>query len=488
VPGGPYCGTHCACEGHGRRSSRGGPVRGVDSENKQLFRRVHQKIYIPLQEAVNWIVSTTPDVFKRKSVRFANSQRNTLLAELTTWMTRDVEPEMVYNMEDLPTLGMLNPTMLGRMTDCLPRGILSCFAQLSSYFQEYSGRRRAEPREEKETCSRPSSHAPIIEPLASHSQHVEEDVEPPSPVFVCIPAPKWEWQDLPGRPAKHPGRHPLAPIPHGRFLWNFASGKPAPHIRRIAGQGPVLFVQRGKLYTTEAFANTGAPVPTLVTPALSGQSLGTMLQWLQLRTGLAKHLRNWREGNGPGEPWGYGDWFHMAFQPRIPERTSIVDFADYRNGYHGTSLYVLHRVTHTGMETGFASVHNNQHEFKGIFNHSQERVHLCQHYMLYTPLDDTGYYWAPLLTLQYPERDPQGRATNVKRSTASMKQWLTYEDVCELTGVWFHRIHWTDMLVKDRAHGAFMEGRFCRGLELDPYESKEKIHRRSSDERHQDIL
>jgi len=169
----------------------------------------------------------------------------------------------------------------------------------------------------------------------------------------------------------------------------------------------------------------------------------------------------------------------MTFDPAVPEHQPQFPGIELREGFHGTSLYVLARVARRGLQDGFAQVSNNEIVFKGIFNHSIERVGLCRTYMLYTALDDTGYYWSPLLTLRYPVPDPKNRRVTVPRSRRSCTQWLTHEDVCEVTGVWLHRIHFTDMLTGPKDDFCYMEGRFLPHLELDPKEDSATIDERS---------
>ena len=87
-----------------------------------------------------------------------------------------------------------------------------------------------------------------------------------------------------------------------------------------------------------------------------------------------------------------------------------------------------------------AVITSGSREYRGVHNHSLERVHLCQHYMLYSAVDRSGYYFAPLLELHYADPDLQGRPNRVRRAKKSQLQFLTYDDACAVRGVWFHMV------------------------------------------------
>ena len=89
--------------------------------------------------------------------------------------------------------------------------------------------------------------------------------------------------------------------------------------------------------------------------------------------------------------------------------------------------------------------------------------------LVYSPLDASGYYIAPLFQLCFQKPDPQGRSQIVKRSKKTMHQTLTYEDNCFVVGVFWHIMHWSELCHGDRSLWIAAEGRFKANFELDPH-------------------
>ena len=119
--------------------------------------------------------------------------------------------------------------------------------------------------------------------------------------------------------------------------------------------------------------------------------------------------------------------------------------AAWETAYHGTTMLSVYRILMRGFAKGFAVISTAGKDKMGVYCHVLERAGLCVNYMLYSPLDESGYFIAPLFQIKYQKPDPQGRSQVVARSKQSMKQALTYDDHCFVTGVCWHIMHFREM-------------------------------------------
>ena len=139
----------------------------------------------------------------------------------------------------------------------------------------------------------------------------------------------------------------------------------------------------------------------------------------------------------------------------------------------------VYRILTRGFAQGFAVISTAGKDKMGVYCHVLERAGLCVNYMMYSPLDESGYYIAPLFQIKYQTPDPQGRSQVVPRSAKSMKQALTYEDTCYVTGMCWHIMHFSEMCIGDKSTWLYMDARFKTEFELDPDEPWESIAQRS---------
>ena len=205
--------------------------------------------------------------------------------------------------------------------------------------------------------------------------------------------------------------------------------------------------------------------------------------WIGQRPGMAAPDAVLAPRTPPWQSWGCGTWLYLENRRYVePEHGDSM----LQHGFHGTTLSVLYRIFLRGMENGMAVITSGSREYRGVYNHSLERVHLCQHYMLYSAVDRTGYYFAPLLELHYADPDLQGRPNRVRRAKKSQLQFLTYDDACAVRGVWFHMVAAVEFCHLPANCWACFEPRLLPELELDPAEDRGAIMARS--QRLRDVL
>ena len=132
-----------------------------------------------------------------------------------------------------------------------------------------------------------------------------------------------------------------------------------------------------------------------------------------------------------------------------------------------------------GMETGWNGLKKKGKLRLGVYFHIEGRAHLCHNYMFYSGLDSTGFLVAPIIYISAPQSDPEGRKVSLQNS--GQPQNLTYPEVCDIHGVWFHVIHTLQFWEGRRDCWLYAEPRFCRELEPDPEEDRDALQARSRD-------
>ena len=104
---------------------------------------------------------------------------------------------------------------------------------------------------------------------------------------------------------------------------------------------------------------------------------------------------------------------------------------------------------------------------------------LCSTYSLYTPLQASGYYYAPYLQVRYaywPEKD-QRKHTAKKADRAT--QYLTYPDVSFVSAVYFHVIAGADMLYGSKDHWINIEPERPTSMEIPTTDDDDLLRQRS---------
>ena len=80
APGGPFCGQHCACPGHGRRTQRGGMSRGAPSWTARRLAATRYESAHVIGEAVDFLLYHEFDWCRRFDARSPTGVRRYLVA------------------------------------------------------------------------------------------------------------------------------------------------------------------------------------------------------------------------------------------------------------------------------------------------------------------------------------------------------------------------------------------------------------------------
>lgn len=484
--GGPFCGSHCDCHAHDKRSKRKGASRGVASQASFESRKLVHTAYRGFREAISIVSDLTTDV---KSALGITSGRAvviwlvTSLRELINHQeqaTLDAVPQKLHALQEV-----LQPTVIDRAMDAFALAEARLRDEVAPGSGVFSGSGPAVDPVNMLAVSEPSggathpaktqhrfsasSTAPTIvikRDIQWYSEHDRKQAE--ASMAACTwPSNVRALPELTVELTFHPG---------GSFPWNEKSNKPSPLIRLQTGPHPVCAVQRNKEASLQAFANTSAPQGS--SPLASAQCTVNMLaQFLYSRPGCWDKLCGQLEVPAQlQETQTHGRFLGTAVRHELPNLPS--DGA-WEIAYHGTSMSSVYRILMVGFQSGFAVISDGGRSREGVYCHVLQRAGLCLNYMLYSPLDASGYYIAPLFQLCFQKPDPQGRSQIVKRSKKTMHQTLTYEDNCFVVGVFWHIMHWSELCHGDRSLWIAMEGRFKANFELDPHDPWNTVTERS---------
>jgi hypothetical protein len=79
------------------------------------------------------------------------------------------------------------------------------------------------------------------------------------------------------------------------------------------------------------------------------------------------------------------------------------------NGWHASSLYSVWSMLRRGPDFAFEMKANRgKAAVPGFYYHVKEQASLCSGYATYSPLSDSGFYYAPFFELRTPSEDPTG--------------------------------------------------------------------------------
>jgi len=298
----------------------------------------------------------------------------------------------------------------------------------------------------------------------------------------------------------------LRPQPRrGSFSWNFASDKPAPHMRRASGKRFCCALQGSNVRDDRSWGPWKQALGNIigwVSPF--SMWLESFMTWIQLRPAIAgamKEIRavtqeTWHEVGMRGCS-GYvigevkrGFWLRMTFDDTGVEPTEVYGGNAVR-GWHGTSMYCISRVIkQMGLNNGFAQNTQGGSVAQGVFYMHAAQAHLCEGYQHYVMLNDDGWLVGPLLELCVNEAACAGTMkTSLKRGNrGSATQRIASSECVRLHSVFFHAIHVSEIATAEKAMWIIAEPGFHPLLELDPDEPWSDIVERSHERRHRVFL
>lgn len=421
-----------------------------------------------LQEAYNWLLDNSVGELRQMGLHSARSVRRVLYdaAQWTLMPWRgDDEPAGGWLIRMLPF--MMYVRLLHGLTPCVEAGETQPPAAVDTLVEESGSSRssshsghppepppevtsgRFAPRRRLSDDSHSAPAAPSLErapsPIGAPRVpragpivlQVQWEAITPQVIQECVEgADNFELAP----PSSAPVPIHLLPQSNGTFLWNTLKNEPAAAVCRVTGEFPVVHMQGSRSNMLQEWGKLGGHY------AVHDRTLGMQIashslqHWIAGRPALQRRLGALQRRSPPwvrSEDYFAGDYLRGTWF-FAPVDTGTLE-GPQTTGYHGTSLHALHRACVVGAENGWNGLRRGGMEHLGVYYHVEARSLYCQNYLMYTSLDTTGHLWSCMLQISTPATDPHDRRTTLR--TGGVNQNITYEDVCHVSGVWFHVVH-----------------------------------------------
>ena len=253
----------------------------------------------------------------------------------------------------------------------------------------------------------------------------------------------WPWR---GKP-----REDFTPRHRGYWPWNDVRKRITAFRNRVQGPYPgVMSLQRGKWTSMEDFVAAGGIIG-LNPPVHVHHELPVLCEWLAARQLMAARITSVEVVPPLTTEIPPGTWVRAALRPSGPTTTPKGPYNHV--GYHGTSMNNLNRTVVHGIQQGWSCIgEGTAKAVEGIYLHAEDAVDLCLTYALYTPLQETGYYYAPYLQVRYAYHPEEEWRPHKAKKAGRATQYVTYPDVSYMSAVYFHVLAAADMLYGDKAH------------------------------------
>ena len=75
-----------------------------------------------------------------------------------------------------------------------------------------------------------------------------------------------------------------------------------------------------------------------------------------------------------------------------------------------------------------------------------EAIDLCSTYILYSPLQRSGYYYAPIVEIRYVYDQTTDSRKHVAKKAGRATQYVTYPNVATISAVYFHVVAAADLV------------------------------------------
>ena len=131
------------------------------------------------------------------------------------------------------------------------------------------------------------------------------------------------------------------------------------------------------------------------------------------------------------------------------------------------------------MHMGWSGIREGQPSaIIGVYMMGADAIDLCSTYMLYTPLQRSGYYYAPIIEISYEYNDCDGQK-HVAKKAGRATQYVTYPDVSAVSAVYFHIIAGADLVHGNRQVWINVEPERPSTMEIPMNEAWDSIVERS---------
>ena len=246
-------------------------------------------------------------------------------------------------------------------------------------------------------------------------------------------------------------RPEFRPVENGFWPWNSLSNRPTAFRNRAQGPYPaVLMLQRGKWSSMEDFLAAGGTLG-LMPPVRVSDELLVLCEWLAARRAMAERIESIEIVPAMSSEDPPGTWVRASLNKQIMKSSSSGIYN--RIGWHGTSMNNLNRIIVHGLQEGWFCIdESTSTQIQGICLMGDGAMDLCCQYALYTPLQNTGYYYAPYLKVRHDYDPTRSFREYVTKYAGRATEYVTYTDVSFVSAIYFHVVAAADMLNGSRDH------------------------------------
>ena len=479
------CGKWCDCPHHPRRRRRAGKTKGRSSKEVRQTSLVGLRVHL-LEALLDHIVGSDPQELRLCGTTGRRAVRRSLIEVFV--QEDDVHEAALH--ERWGIVWFLRYASRG-LIEHVQRDVVAVATKL-----KYEPLSTATSSSSAAAAPPPGLPAPpglaTLDEVASRMElgsdtdedilpegSASDDVVPPPPAAAAVPSALSWWLEAVARsqaprcvlPAE------LRFQPHGHFPWREASNQITAHIYRQSGAQVPRWLAGQSSAAMKQHIEAGSPFVNAMAAGSLARAAGMLHSWFQHRRGIADLLRGPMRllGSGIVEQFSSTE---LLFGWGLAGATSCPAHFNQR-GFHGTLLCTLQGCMQNGLATGWSFKSGGGLALKGIYHHLPQRVHLCSHYMIHTAVDNSGWYFAPMLEIRYPSPDPHGRPATVKGGRSKTNQNIAYPDSHAVVALVFHAVHSAHFLVTEKYHGHYIEGLFQQQWEIDPALSFEESVARS---------
>ena len=287
-----------------------------------------------------------------------------------------------------------------------------------------------------------------------------------------------------------------APTAPGRFPWNIDKKRPVRHGWRSSGARPPISLQ-GRMWASVATWSAATPsqLPMSVGSKVPAEHAfyNTFIPWLRNRRFIWNRLQrvdrvepsHFVGLGGPEEKWSLYDnlgfWHKLVLDSTVDQET--MQSKGWKIGWHGTSIYCLHRLCNKGLEAGWSdNVEGGQQIENTVFYMAERESCNALYYTTYHQLREDGWLFGVLLQLGV-NRDGQVATASALGKKSSLKRGVPQKVAAPrylvLNAVYVHQVHILELIATGRDNFFNIEPGHVFELELDPEEDRGLIMDRS---------
>jgi hypothetical protein len=153
-------------------------------------------------------------------------------------------------------------------------------------------------------------------------------------------------------------------------------------------------------------------------------------------------------------------------------------------GWHASSMYSVWRMLSRGPDFAFETKgHNKRAVTAGFYYHLKQESRHCAAYATYSPLSESGFYYAPFFELRTPQNDPDWLAV----SAGGSNQRVCQPHCTRFTRLLVHVIHMRDVFAGEKATQFNLTPGWAPTYEMDPDDSMETFASRCEENKDMDV-